>query len=227
MKILPNNIAVIEGDTHISKWVEETGRLDHDQNTLPYVLPHIREGDWVIDGGAFIGDHTIAYAKAVGPTGKVFAFELNSEAYQCLAWNLDGKAQCFQLGLSHHGKTWHYERSDNAGATHVVPKETGNIAFFVTIDALELPRCDFIKLDIEGYEHRALMGGYTTIKRYRPKMLIEINRHALARWQRDGVNPETPEDIYRFLGSLNYSYAPIWPDSKLTDEQLDILCIPK
>jgi hypothetical protein len=35
MKILPNGIAVIEGDTHISKWVEQSGSLDHDQNTLP------------------------------------------------------------------------------------------------------------------------------------------------------------------------------------------------
>jgi len=66
VKILDNGIAVIEGDTHISSWVESTGRFDHDQNALPIILEHIKEGDWVVDGGAFIGDHTKAYKDKVG-----------------------------------------------------------------------------------------------------------------------------------------------------------------
>lgn len=51
MKILDNNIAVLEGDTHISKWVQETRRLDHDEYSLSLILPHLDPGDWVVDGG--------------------------------------------------------------------------------------------------------------------------------------------------------------------------------
>lgn len=55
---------IIDGDTHISKWVEETGRLGHDQDLLPRILKLIRPGDVVVDVGAFIGDHTFDYGVA-------------------------------------------------------------------------------------------------------------------------------------------------------------------
>ncbi len=60
MKII-NNIAVIEGDEYLSKWVIDSGRLDHDQNSLPIILAYIKEGYTVIDAGANIGSHALAY----------------------------------------------------------------------------------------------------------------------------------------------------------------------
>jgi hypothetical protein len=50
-----NGIALLEHDTHLSKWVVEHNRLDFDQNVLPFVLPHIKEGDVVLDAGANLG----------------------------------------------------------------------------------------------------------------------------------------------------------------------------
>ena len=81
-------IHVLEGD-QISGWVEETGHLDHDQNFLPKILEHIKAGDTVVDAGAFIGDHTIAYATRAGRRGKVLAFEPNEKAAECLRHNLE------------------------------------------------------------------------------------------------------------------------------------------
>ena len=71
MKITKEGIAILENDTHISKWVEESGKLDHDQNDIPLILKYINEGDTVVDCGAFIGDHTIAYLnrRSVNPEG--------------------------------------------------------------------------------------------------------------------------------------------------------------
>lgn len=43
----------------------------------------------------------------------------------------------------------------------------------VTIDALNLPRVDFIKLDIEGMELEALEGARKTIERSHPIFLVE------------------------------------------------------
>ncbi len=81
------SIAVIEFDSHISSWVEEAGRLCHDSMVHESILPLIKEGDWVVDAGAYIGDHTIAYAEKVGSRGRVIAFEINPPALECLKHN--------------------------------------------------------------------------------------------------------------------------------------------
>lgn len=44
----------------------------------------------------------------------------------------------------------------------------------ITIDSLNLPACDAIFLDIEGFEIRALSGGYETIMKYQPVLHVEV-----------------------------------------------------
>lgn len=215
MKILPNNIAVIEHDTHISLWVEQAGRLDHDQYALPIILEHIRPGDWVIDAGAFIGDHTRAYLDRVGPKGHVFAFEINPEALECLRHNCAG-AIIARVGLSDRESYIGYASSSNAGAGHVLEKR-GEIRL-IPLDKLQFPRCDFIKLDIEGCEVEALRGASTMIQRFNPKMWIEVNEGALAR------RGHTPEDLIELVKSFGYSITAYPPEGKA---QYDILCIPQ
>lgn len=229
MRILPNNIAVLPDDL-ISKWVEESGRLDHDQNTLPIVLPHIKPGDWVVDGGAYIGDHTIAYAKAVGPTGRVFAFEPNPLALECLRHNCGSPLPVvvYPYGVGHDYAAKEFVVTpENYGASFCQRcvsesgKERNAVVPIVTIDSRTLRRCDFIKLDVEGCEHKALLGAETTVTQFKPKMLLEINRGALAR------QGDSPESIYEWLKFHSYTFNPIWPTSRLEDEQLDILCLPQ
>jgi FkbM family methyltransferase len=215
VKILSNNIAILEGDTHISKWVEESRRLDHDDYSLGLILPHIKKGDWVVDGGAFIGDHTIAYLKAVGPEGKVYAFEPNPAAYSCLYHNCPD-AVTFNAGLSDREYFAEYKFNPNAGASHV-GRDEGNTHLF-TLDSLNLRRCDFLKLDIEGCEHEALLGARETIARCRPVMWIEVNEAALAR------QSNTPAELLRLIES-QYEYS-ITPYPGERGPQYDILCTP-
>src|SRR5678816_307417 len=60
MKILANNIAILDEPDQLCRWVEESGKLCHDASVPAHYLPHINVGDVVIDVGAAIGDHTIA-----------------------------------------------------------------------------------------------------------------------------------------------------------------------
>jgi hypothetical protein len=48
------------------------------------------------------------------------------------------------------------------------------------IAAEKIVRVDFIKLDIDGFECRALKGARGTLARFRPKMVIELSPHQLA-----------------------------------------------
>jgi len=213
VKILDNGIAVIEGDTHISRWVEESGRLDHDEYALPVILEHIKEGDWVVDGGAFIGDHTRAYLDKVKNSGRVFAFEPNPKAFECLVYNCPD-ARCEQFGLSDLDGGAGMLESENSGASRLVE---GGSVMLVRLDDYELPKLDFLKLDVEGYELKALRGAESTIDTHRPVMWIEINKGAL---NEQGVEPK---DVIKF--ALDYGYEVIpYPDEG--GPQYDILCVP-
>jgi FkbM family methyltransferase len=222
MKITKENIAIIEGDECISKWVESEGRLDHDPNSLPIMLSHVKEGDTVIDVGAFIGDHTLAYAKKVGEKGKVLAFEPNKENFKCLEYNLGGweNTTLYKLGLSdENGKIKMVDVPTNAGMSYAEKSNKG--VQCTTIDSIELDRLDFIKIDAEGFEHNILKGAIETIKKFKPIMVIEINNHALLR------SGTSNNDIYIMLTELGYDYKNIYNGQTLYEEQLDLLCIPK
>jgi hypothetical protein len=62
----------------------------------------------------------------------------------------------------------------------------------------ELTRLDFIKMDIEGAELFALIGARSILARWRPMMLVEINRDACGRL---GYQPE---QIWELLKPYGY-----------------------
>lgn len=236
MKITQDGFAVLEHDTHISRWAEQSGRLDHDQYLLPQLLPYIPYGGVVIDGGAFIGDHTIAYAEKVGKDGLVYAFEPNKEAYACLEYNTKKypqvKPSSFGLGWSCTSNQIKINRSENAGAAYLTEDEeaSGNdeMIWIIRIDDLKMERCDFIKLDVEGYEYDALRGAENTIHKTKPVIVLEINHPAMLR-----RNALPIGDFWKYIEFLGYA-----PDSDhsilippnidmYTEPQYDIVLFPK
>lgn len=217
MKIF-KDIAIIERDTHISKWVKESGRLDHDLSMVPKICEYIKPGDVVVDAGAYIGDHTIAYAKKVTHSGAVFAFEPNKEAFECLEYNMRNypQVQCFNHGLGDKfGRIGVNTSCDNVGMSFI---QQGNDVTIMPIDDLNLYQVDLIKIDCEGFELNILKGAINTLKKFKPKLVIEINSGAL---NREGV---TPEHVYSFLRELGYKYKNIYSNHELTGNQFDIIC---
>lgn len=212
---------MIEGDSHIGAWVQQAGRLDHDQNALPLILKHIKVGDVVVDGGAFIGDHTVAYAKAVGESGKVYAFEPNREAFDCLAYNTGKLPQVVARtwGLSDALHDVGFVPNENAGASHF--QVTGeNDAGMDMLDFLRLDQCNLIKLDIEGFEVRALKGAAKTIKRCRPVLVVEVNEGALNRQGTTGAK------LLDLIHEYGYRIENLYPKQPLSGAQFDVIGRP-
>lgn len=221
-KSLNGEFFVIDGDRWISAWAEAAGRLDHDQNALPIILKHIQDGMTVVDGGAHIGSHTCAYLRAVGHGGRVYAIEPNQEAFTALSANCPD-AVCIKAALSADcclGAGRLVKSDDgNSGASHIrILGSVGDVDF-ITLDSLNI--CPgFIKLDLEGFELRALRGAVETINRCRPTMVVEVNQSAL---DRQGVGPG---QLLGFISTLGYSYQNIYPKQDCVGEQFDVLCKP-
>lgn len=210
---------IIDGDSHISNWVEEKGQLQHDFQTLPLILPLINEGDVVVDAGANIGDTAGPFLKRVGPTGKVYAFEPNPEAFQCLLRNCS-TAYCYNTALSHEAVSYPFQRCENEGAGHITNNSTETVQA-VTLDSFKLEKLDFLKIDVEGFEMHVLGGAFETIDRCKPTMLIEINEGALRRQR------ATPLDVFIWLHSHKYRWWPVFgADLNQGSPQYDVLARP-
>jgi FkbM family methyltransferase len=226
------NIWIIDGDKWVSAWVEESGELAHDKYIIPQLIRHIPVNGVAIDCGCYIGDHTIAYADAVGSGGRVIAIDPNQEAIQCLVKNLDkykDNVIAFNryVGNKHNDSAFFSRNNENVGASKMlidgmdINDNLGDIIQSMTLDSLIgiIDKCDFLKLDVEGNEVFALEGAANLIMKFRPTMFIEVNRGAL---QEHGFDHET---IRAALDMYGYHGVNI-PDCADTEPQYDILAIP-
>tara|TARA_B000000557_G_scaffold174219_1_gene141825 strand:+ start:679 stop:1419 length:741 start_codon:yes stop_codon:yes gene_type:complete len=66
------------------------------------------------------------------------------------------------------------------------------------VDDLKLKTVNFIKIDIEGFEYKALLGAQKTLKKYKPIIYIELQKHSLAR------NSDSLDDLYNYLRKMGY-----------------------
>jgi FkbM family methyltransferase len=216
---LPDNTWVIEGDM-ISGIIKEKGKLDADE-VIPKILPYIKPGDTVVDGGAFVGDHSIAYSDAVGKNGKVFCFEPNPLAYNCLVHNMAGRDNtlCYQMALG-EAETRVSLAIDpqHQGGAYVGVHSTNDISM-MAFDSSGLSP-NLVKLDLEGYELEALKGMEKTISRCQPILVVEVNEEAL---QRMG---HTQGDIFSWLVRHNYAAQILHDCSTSKGSLYDIIAFP-
>lgn len=145
----------------------------------------LRPGDAVIDVGANIGSHTLAFASAVGESGSVLAFEPQRLPFQLLCGNVAincmVNVHCLQKAAG--------DRNGRAKVPALPPNEphnfggvsiggessSGEDVEVVTIDSLGLKSCHLIKIDVEGMECEVIGGGGETILEYRPILFVENN----------------------------------------------------
>ncbi len=90
---------------------------------------------------------------------------------------------------------WYTQRNDE----HTTKVE------LTTIDSLELDRLNFIKLDVEGYELKAIKGGIKTIEKNKPVISLEcLNKH-----QTEVETITDLENKYNILMDLGYRFQQI------------------
>ena len=146
-----------------------------------YLHPIVRAepGDTVIDGGPADGQTTAMFARQVGPTGKVIAFE-PVKRYVAETWE---QTQSFtnvvieNLGLWSGKQTFHIENRQETSKLTTEPTELSEECRATDLDSYLAEKgvgCDMIKLDIEGAETECLKGAMATIRKYRPKLQISI-----------------------------------------------------
>ena len=175
-----------------NSWFEyqKIGHMEHFIREK-FWYPNIKPGDVVVDAGAGWGSYALTAAVLGANT---YAFEPDLRIFKDLEINIKENnltnVTTSSFGLSDTTSTIEWEEIP---AMHLI-----------RLDDYGLDRLDFLKLDIEGFEFKALHGAQELIKKYRPRMLIEMHLmydrdilHKIAPFiytQADGYQLETAID---------------------------------
>ena len=235
---------VMDSDQVISKSLIEYGEWSHGEIAL--LERFIKPGMKVLDIGANVGSHTLAFSKAVGPNGWVIAFEPQPAIFGLLTVNLaaNGANRVLTVNAA-AGKTpgWidlpnlNYATPNNFGALRMEPFMAGNEKEFSHIpvpvhrldDLKAAASAHVIKIDVEGMEAAVLEGAHGLISKSRPVLLVE-----------DELPGEGSEAMLRVLFDLNYDAywqaAPIFDPNNFNHNKnnlfanigcLNVLAVPR
>jgi FkbM family methyltransferase len=129
----------------------------------------ISKGNVVIDIGANIGYYTLIFARLVGESGKVFAFEPDPENFALLKKNVElnhyKNVVLIQKAASNvSGKAQLYLSKENKGDHRIYNSHDGRESLEIETIKLDdyfkefIGKIDYIKMDIQGAEAMAIQG---------------------------------------------------------------------
>ena len=172
-----------------------------------------RPGDCVLDIGANVGDWALPMALAVGPQGKVLAFEPVPYLVQALVKtariNRHDWVEVFELALGSTDGTAEFsvERANSGGSR--LGRMAGDFSPITVrtarLDSVlasrsDITRVDFIKVDVEGFEEQVLQGARETLARFRPALLFESGFES--RDQRSSMHQLLAALDYEVIGAV-------------------------
>ncbi len=161
--------------------------------------PFVGEGMIFVDIGANIGTYSLWAASRVGSSGSVFALEPHPRTFAKLAFNRNANSAtnvtCLNLAAGPANgsmKLW-FDGGGNIGGASLLAQTQGEATGTpVTVKPLadilqeqSMPRVDVIKVDVEGYEDRALLGYFETSPEERWPVTVMIETVLRDRWERD------------------------------------------
>lgn len=157
------------------------------------IAPRILNASMILDIGAHVGYHSMAYAKA-NPNVRILAFEPQNEIFEILKLNINQNGHSDRITPINKcvGNTNSLVSLSNViddGPNSHRQVEYGSTNFYnfggmsigvngqptemITVDSLQLQQLDYMKIDVEGAEFLVLLGAGETIKKYKPLICFE------------------------------------------------------
>jgi FkbM family methyltransferase len=183
-------MSFFSNDTIASRSLSEYGEWA--QAEIDFLLSLIGARDTVLDVGAFIGTHTLAFARKASAGGKVYAFEPQPAFFEVLKKNVAENAllnvQIFNAAVSVQAGEIaigdvSLDEVHNFGGNSILRATSGRNSDdgacsrveLMTIDQLSLQKCELVKIDVENMELEVLRGAQNTLRIARPVVFAECN----------------------------------------------------
>jgi FkbM family methyltransferase len=165
----------------------------HEPHMQTALKRNIKPGMVVYDCGANIGYFSVMLAHLVTPKGRIYAFEPSPQSLECLR-QVSRMNELDNLTIVAQA-VW--QRSETVRFACAAPNtslvsdhiegvfgETAAPTIFLNVKTISLDefvfdagnlKPDFIKIDVEGAEGKALLGARRLLSEHRPHLLIEIH----------------------------------------------------
>lgn len=166
-------------------------------------------GAIAVDCGANIGVHTVEWARLMHGWGQVYSFEAQEKIFYALAGNVIIN-NCLNVTARHAAVGATCGKIRIPEPNYYTPSSFGSFALrasdqtefigqeidyanptkevdLISIDSLQLPRLDFLKIDVEGMEMEVFEGAARAIEKHRPELLVEVvksGREPIELWLR-------------------------------------------
>ncbi len=204
-------------------------------------LEHIKSDRDVIDAGANIGFHSVLFARQLKGATRVLAVEPTTSAACRLRRNLELNDVADRV-IVHKGAL--AEKSGSLTMKTIAGREEystlgewvhpsiANLSYVTeqvevsTLDALVSHyhlNPGFLKVDVEGAEHRLFQGAEQLLRVHRPVIIAELSNALLV------ANGSSGAQVLNLIRSFNYEILdPMDPQRAPATRQFgDILCIPR
>lgn len=171
-----------DGEKHFPEWMDANGELVNGKGT--YQIKKLREAmGWVrkfrtaVDVGAHVG----LWSMHLAPKFEVLhAFEPVPQFRQCFERNVTSRNVVMHagaLGATNRTVRMKIDPADTGG-THVDTSVAGDTPL-QRLDDLEIAPVDFLKIDCEGFEAHVIEGARSTLREWRPCIVVEQKQHKL------------------------------------------------
>ncbi len=207
---------------------------DFERNSL-YTL--VKPGQVIFDVGGYIGDTALHFARLQNNNGKIYCFEPVPYLFDRLTHNVGlntfKNISIYNLAISDTASELYFNvsRSQNSSGIFLSDKGSGQSRKVVAIklddfcSEKNIDRIDLIKIDVEGFELKVLKGAEEILRKFRPKMFIEIDEVHL---KRAGASAK---EVVKMLLDLNYKISradtqeTIGMDYNFEGKHFDIVCV--
>lgn len=210
----PEGTFWVDPASNIGQRIWTGGNYDPESSALLGRL--LKPGDTYLDIGANEGCLCVPAARIVGPAGRVIAVEPQTRLQEVLRRNFalnQCRVEILCIAVSDHAGSaeLHLTPEVNNSASGLAPHTryglpTQSVALATLsqiFERLSLPGSVIMKMDIEGFEHEAILGSPELFRTGRiPAILLELHPPYIAR---RGLDPDA---VPRFLSSCGYAHLP-------------------
>ncbi len=177
------------------------------QNCIETNFPHyfdldiisLSEDEIFVDVGAFTGDTTIDFLNYFGMNSykKIYCYEITKDSLLCLKNNMRYFKNIIirNKAVSNEEKTLYINKNSIDNSANFISTTGDESIQAVKLDNDIHDKITLIKMDIEGYEQKALQGVKKQIIKNKPKLLISVYHNHEDLWK-----------IPRMIKEMNSNY---------------------
>ncbi len=204
----------------------------HEPYSTKILERYLHDGMVCLDIGGNLGYYATLESKKVGDSGRVIAIEPSPINFKYLKHNLElqkmNNYEVHNLACGDSEGTVKFLISEHSNANRVLTdKEEIDPSMNIIevpvkrvdelVEEFNIEQCDFLRMDVEGYEIYVLEGANSTLNKFKPMIQLELHFDKLGK-----IKTEKLLKNFKNIGYNKLSFIAAELDTPLTGTEEDI-----